>query len=79
MAEDKELYYGMVIFFNAKTGFGFLEWEKEGAKQKDMFCHFSDISCEGFKTLYKSQKVSFQIGANKSGDPKAINIIVLRH
>ena len=80
-SEDKklEIYYGEVIFFNPKTGYGFAQWDISGVKQKDMFIHFSDISMEGFKTLFKSQKIQFSIGANKNGDPKAINIIVLQH
>lgn len=72
-------YYGTVIWFDSKRGFGFLEWEKDGEKQKDLFVHFSDISCEGFKTLYKSQKVSFGLGVNKHGDPKAIEVEILKN
>ena len=72
-------FFGEVIFFDPKRGFGFIGWEKDGLKQKDMFVHFSDISCEGFKTLYKDQKVSFGIGKNNSGDPKAIEVEVLKN
>lgn len=79
MTDDKTVYYGEVLWFNPARGFGFLAWEKDGAKQKDMFCHFSDVVCEGFKTLYKGQKVSFQIGTNNHGDPKAISVQVLRN
>ena len=75
MKEEK--FYGEVVWFCARRGYGFLAWGKEGVKQKDLFVHFSDISCEGFKTLYKAQKVSFSIGENKHGDPKAIEVIVL--
>lgn len=74
-----EVYYGEVIWFDPKRGFGFIEWSKDGVKQKDLFVHFSDISCEGFKTLYKSQKVSFGLGTNVRGDPKAVNIEILRN
>jgi cold shock CspA family protein len=44
-----------------------------------MFVHFTDISCEGFKTLYKQQKVSFGVGVNKRGEPKAVNVEVLKN
>jgi len=71
-------FMGKVIWFDPRRGIGFLEWEKEGVKQKDMFVHFSDINSEGFKTLYKDQKVSFNLGTNKNGDPKAINVIILK-
>lgn len=76
---NKEEFFGEVCWFDPRKGFGFLLWEKNGEKQKDLFVHFSDISCEGFKTLYKGQKVSFGLGVNKHGVPKAINVTVMRH
>lgn len=72
-------FYGEVLWFDPKRGFGFIGWEKEGVQQKDLFVHFSDISCEGFKTLYKHQKVSFGLGVNKHGDPKAIAVEILKN
>jgi len=72
-------FIGDVIWFDPKRGFGFIEWEQEGSKQKDLFVHFSDVECEGFKTLYKGQKVSFGLGTNKHGDPKAIEVEILKH
>lgn len=74
-----EVYYGEVIFFDSKKGYGFISWDKDGVKQTDMFLHYSGISCEGFKTVFKGQKVSFQLGVNNFGKPKAINVIVLRN
>lgn len=76
---DNKVYYGEVIWFDNKKGFGFLTWEKDGIKQKDLFVHFSDIVCDGFKTIVKEQKVSFGLGVNKHGDPKATQVTVLRH
>lgn len=76
---DENKYIGTVSWFDPKRGFGFIEWEKEGVKQKDLFVHFSDISCEGFKTLYKAQKVSFGLGVNMRGDPKATTVEVLKN
>jgi cold shock protein len=75
--ENDKVYTGKVVWFNSRTGIGFLQWEMEGVQQKDMFVHFSDIACEGFKTLLKDQKVSFNIGTNNRGQPKAINIKVI--
>lgn len=74
---NEEKFYGEVIWFDPKRGFGFLQWEKDGIKQKDLFVHFSDVSCDGFKTLYKEQKVSFGLGVNKHNVPKAICVIIL--
>jgi CspA family cold shock protein len=79
MSDDKETYHGIVCWFNGVKGIGFLNWDKDGVPQRDMFVHYSDISMEGFKTLYKHQKVSFQIGENLRGDPKAINVKVLHN
>lgn len=77
---DGKKYFGEVIWFSVSKGFGFIAWSNEsGVKQKDMFVHFSDVSCEGFKTLFKDQKVSFELGTNKNGDPKAVNVAVLRN
>lgn len=73
----KEEFIGEVIWFN--HGYGFIAWEKEGVKQKDLFVHFSDIIFEGYKTLHKEQKVSFSLGMNIRGIPKAIEVTVLRH
>ena len=72
-------FVGVVLWFDPKRGFGFIGWEKGGVKQKDLFVHFSDISCEGFKTLLKDQKVSFSIGNNFNNQPKATEVEVLKH
>lgn len=75
---DKKSYVGECIFFNPKTGWGFIGWRDDAGKpQKDMFLHFSDINCEGFKTIKKGQKVSFEIGQNKRNEPKAINVTII--
>lgn len=76
---ENTIYYGIVSWFDPKRGFGFIEWEIDEFKQKDLFVHFSDISCEGFKTIYKNQKVSFGLGKNVHGNPKAINVEVLKN
>ncbi len=79
MSNENKKFMGDVDWFNPKKGFGFIKWNKDGVQQKDMFVHFSDIQCEGFKTLYAGQKVSFEVGANYDGDPKAINVEILKN
>jgi CspA family cold shock protein len=81
MSEDnvKITYYGEVVWFDPKRGYGFIFWEIDGVKQKDLFVHFSDVSCEGFKTLYKGQKVKFGLGINKHGDPKATSVEIMKN
>ena len=76
---ENEKFVGTVLWFDPKRGIGFIEWEKDGVKQKDMFVHFSDINCEGFKTLYKAQKVSFGLGVNVRGEPKATQVEILKN
>lgn len=78
MQEGLEVFYGKVIWFSGQKGIGFLQWERNGVKQRDMFTHYSNIVMEGFKVLYKDQLVSFSIGKNNHGDPKAINVTVLK-
>jgi CspA family cold shock protein len=69
----EEVFEGEVIWFDPKAGYGFIQWEKE----EDMFVHFSDVICEGFKTLKKGQKVRFSVGKNNTGKPKAIDVEVI--
>ena len=68
-------YLGSVIWFDNKSGYGFIQWDKDGDPQKDLFVHFSDINCEGFKTIKKGQKVSFTLGKNNKGQPKATDVV----
>lgn len=74
---SEEVFTGDVVWFHIERGYGFIAWEKEGRQQPDMFCHFSDIDIEGFKLLKGGQRVSFSIGTNNEGKPKAINVKVI--
>lgn len=64
---------GVVKWFNAEKGFGFIVPESGG---KDLFAHFSEIQSEGFKTLEENQRVSFEITQGQKG-PQATKIQVL--
>lgn len=75
MSDDK-VYEGKVEFFINKLGYGFIKWEKDGVAQTDLFVHFSDIACDGFKTVKKDQKVKFKLGVNVRNQPKAIEVTV---
>jgi CspA family cold shock protein len=70
---ERKTYEGEVIWFDPKAGYGFIGWEGDS----DMFVHFSDIVQEGYKTLKKGQKVTFQIGQNNTGKPKAVEVGVV--
>lgn len=75
--EETQVQFGSVIWFSNKKNFGFLQWEKDGVLQKDLFVHYSDINISGFKTLSKGQRVSFKVGINHHGMPKAIEVTPL--
>jgi cold shock protein len=74
---EAKVYVGEVEWFNAERGFGFINWFIEGVRQTDMFVHFSDIDMDGFRQLKAGQKISFALGVNNDGKPKAINVQVL--
>lgn len=79
LAQNDQLptYHGSVVWFSGS--FGFIEWQKDGEQQRDIFVYWTDIAgMEGkYKTLLKGQRVSFQIGTNNRGQPKAISVLVL--
>mgnify|MGYP001229620971 CR=1 FL=1 len=60
---------GIVKWFNAEKGFGFIEIEGGD----DVFVHFSAIQGDGFKTLEEGQQVTFDIEQGNRG-PQAANV-----
>jgi CspA family cold shock protein len=54
---------GVVKWFNATKGFGFIERE-DGS---DIFVHYSAISSDGFRTLAEGQEVSFDVVEGDKG------------
>jgi len=61
---------GIVKWFNATKGFGFIEPSEGG---DDVFAHFSEINMEGYKVLKEGQEVEFELGDGERG-PKAVDI-----
>lgn len=70
---DDDKLVGEVIWFTKTYGF-----IKQEGNQQDIFVHFSGIISEGFKVLYKGQKVSYRIGLNKYNSPIAIDVLLLK-
>ncbi|MBW4054681.1 MAG: cold shock domain-containing protein [Proteobacteria bacterium] len=54
---------GKVKWFNDSKGFGFLE--QDGSE--DVFCHFSAISGDGFKSLQEGDSVEFEVVKGPKG------------
>ncbi|HJV64315.1 MAG TPA: cold-shock protein [Geomonas sp.] len=54
---------GTVKWFNDSKGFGFLE--QDGGE--DVFCHFSAIVGDGFKSLTEGDEVTFDVVKGPKG------------
>ena len=63
---------GIVKFFDAQKGYGFISREGEA----DVFVHYSNIAGSGYKSLEQGQHVEFEIGPGRKGD-EAQNVRVI--
>jgi CspA family cold shock protein len=63
LGDNKEMVKGKVKWFNDSKGFGFLEQENG----EDVFCHFSAITGEGFKSLQEGDDVEFEVVKGPKG------------
>ena len=61
---------GIVKWFNAEKGFGFIAPEDGGP---DVFVHYSAIQTQGYRSLEENQRVEFDVQAGPKG-PQASNV-----
>jgi CspA family cold shock protein len=64
---------GIVKWFNAEKGFGFIAPEDGGP---DVFAHYSAINSSGYRSLEGNQRVEFDVTQGPKG-PQASNITPL--
>lgn len=55
---------GTVKWFNDAKGFGFITPDEGG---EDVFCHYSAIAADGFRTVAEGQKVEFEVKRGPKG------------
>ncbi|MDQ3458094.1 MAG: cold-shock protein [Deinococcota bacterium] len=55
---------GTVKWFNGEKGFGFIEQSDGGA---DVFCHFSAINSDGYRSLNEGDEVEFEVEQGQKG------------
>ncbi|CCG03804.1 Cold shock protein [Blastococcus saxobsidens DD2] len=67
---SNDMAQGTVKWFNAEKGFGFIAQDGGGA---DVFCHYSAISGNGYKSLDEGQQVEFDVTQGQKG-PQAENV-----
>ena len=72
MGKESALATGIVKFFNAEKGYGFIS--REG--QDDVFVHFSNIQGSGYRTLDEGQTVEFDVAPGRKGE-EAQNVRVV--
>jgi CspA family cold shock protein len=68
--EKVHMVNGTVKWFNDSKGFGFLEQENGD----DVFCHFSAIGGDGFKSLAEGDSVTFEVTKGPKG-LQAANVV----
>ena len=61
---------GKVAWFNNAKGYGFLTSE-DGS---EVFCHFSSILTDGYKSLKQGEPVEYDVEQGAAGKPQAASV-----
>ncbi|MBB3981129.1 CspA family cold shock protein [Sphingobium fontiphilum] len=62
---------GIVKFFNADKGYGFIAPEDGG---NDSFVHISAVERAGMATLRKDQRLSYEVETDRRGKQSAVSL-----
>lgn len=64
---------GTVKWFNAQKGYGFLT---DSESKENVFCHYSQIQMDGFKSLHEDDMVTYELGMGNGREPfiQAVNV-----
>ena len=63
---------GVVKWFNATKGYGFIQRDSGG----DVFAHYSEINSTGYRSLNEGQRVEFTVAQGEKG-LQAQQVVVL--
>lgn len=63
---------GVCKWFNAEKGYGFIA--VDGGQ--DIFCHYSALKMDGYRSLEEGQRLTFDIERGPKGD-QAANVTVI--
>jgi CspA family cold shock protein len=69
--KEKTMPIGIVKFFNADKGYGFIQPEGGG---NDAFVHISAVEQAGMQTLDRDQRVSYELTTDQRGKTSATNL-----
>lgn len=65
---------GIVKWFNATKGYGFIQPESGGA---DAFVHISAVERAGLQSLNEGQRVQYELVAGRNGKSSAENLTLI--
>ena len=68
-SEEIVIYQGQgtVRWFHGSKGYGFICYDVGSSHLEEAFVHFSSINMDGYKLLYKGQRVSLKVVRTEKG------------